>query len=596
MLKNKLILFLAVICVSCSKDNDISTQSTQTTSAMAEANMVSDRMSNVFLEASTVKEMSTHIEDIKAMEEVETAWAESDCVYARLKNGLTVGWFFPMKESPSETMARTTRMAVLDSILVTSATRAPSDGAPNHSAAMKVCIINQTCNDIRHKEATEYLKGTATTFRNYGYEVDEKNGADFNLTFIREEMANYNLVLLHTHGAYTTLWESIESIFHDPNVHWIFTGQEPTKLDIAEEDKKNTYIVNHKEIDDKGREIEHRYVGVSELWLKSNLGKFPDQSMLFASVCHSMEGHDGLWEAFQANNLGCFFGFDNTVPEEWGTMKSFDMLASLMVLGSTVKGAHSLLDDKYKKHNFYYNEETHEVTTANIDDGDARHVELEVRYRDSKYDMSICDAVDLGLSVMWGTRNLGAKTPFELGNFYKWGITEPIGENEKQDYNYTLDFSNGEYYDISGNSLHDPATKELGEGWRLPTMGEIVELVNLTQSYSAQSGKMAFYDEWVSGSMGGQLIISSVKYAEGKSACIFLPYYWNSSGHYMSGWLIPDSELEAWELMYMDPLSYQYTLNVGIPGTTGERGKISTSHVQRSWMCSVRPVYGKKKL
>ena len=40
-------------------------------------------------------------------------------------------------------------------------------------------------------------------------------------------------------------------------------------------------------------------------------------------------------------------------------------------------------------------------------------------------------AVDLGLSVMWATCNLGANSPEEYGDYYAWGETE-----EKSDYSW----------------------------------------------------------------------------------------------------------------------------------------------------------------
>lgn len=33
--------------------------------------------------------------------------------------------------------------------------------------------------------------------------------------------------------------------------------------------------------------------------------------------------------------------------------------------------------------------------------------------------------VDLGLSVKWATVNIGAETPYEIGDYFAWGETEP---------------------------------------------------------------------------------------------------------------------------------------------------------------------------
>lgn len=75
--------------------------------------------------------------------------------------------------------------------------------------------------------------------------------------------------------------------------------------------------------------------------------------------------------------------------------------------------------------------------------------------------------VDLGLSVKWAPRNLGAATPSDFGNYYAWGILTP---NE-----WKLNHAS------KGNTLtseYDAATQTLGSGWRMPTKDEMQELVD----------------------------------------------------------------------------------------------------------------------
>jgi hypothetical protein len=37
-------------------------------------------------------------------------------------------------------------------------------------------------------------------------------------------------------------------------------------------------------------------------------------------------------------------------------------------------------------------------------------------------------AIDLGLSVKWADRNLGANTPADVGDFYAWAEISPKSE------------------------------------------------------------------------------------------------------------------------------------------------------------------------
>ena len=80
--------------------------------------------------------------------------------------------------------------------------------------------------------------------------------------------------------------------------------------------------------------------------------------------------------------------------------------------------------------------------------------------------------VDLGLSVKWATCNVGAELPSDYGNHYYWGETAPIKEWRKgQTMGMELD-------DIGGTS-RDIARVKWGKPWRMPTEGELQELVDL---------------------------------------------------------------------------------------------------------------------
>lgn len=55
--------------------------------------------------------------------------------------------------------------------------------------------------------------------------------------------------------------------------------------------------------------------------------------------------------------------------------------------------------------------------------------------------------VDLGLSVMWATKNVGAESPTDAGKFYAWGETKPKNEYSMFNYKY---FSQTENEKIAG--------------------------------------------------------------------------------------------------------------------------------------------------
>ena len=89
--------------------------------------------------------------------------------------------------------------------------------------------------------------------------------------------------------------------------------------------------------------------------------------------------------------------------------------------------------------------------------------------------------VDLGLSVKWATCNIGAETPWDYGDYFAWGETEP-----KDDYSSGNCLTYGiELPDISGDPEYDAARAGWGGTWRMPTGTEMDELISLTAIQSS---------------------------------------------------------------------------------------------------------------
>jgi hypothetical protein len=101
-------------------------------------------------------------------------------------------------------------------------------------------------------------------------------------------------------------------------------------------------------------------------------------------------------------------------------------------------------------------------------------------------------AVDLGLSVNWAGRNIGAKSPDETGIYVAWGELESKETYTLDNYRYSDGnfFSPSKYIVDTGESQtetdhkkvldasDDIATVTLGDSWRMPTYAEIDELAN----------------------------------------------------------------------------------------------------------------------
>lgn len=75
--------------------------------------------------------------------------------------------------------------------------------------------------------------------------------------------------------------------------------------------------------------------------------------------------------------------------------------------------------------------------------------------------------VDLGLSVKWATCNLGAKTPEEDGNYYRFSTTDSYNEL------LSAGIKKG---DSIANSVFDHVTRKLKSPWVTPTLAQYNEL------------------------------------------------------------------------------------------------------------------------
>lgn len=146
-----------------------------------------------------------------------------------------------------------------------------------------------------------------------------------------------------------------------------------------------------------------------------------------------------------------------------------------------------------------------------ITEGGVRHA-IYVVAPDPKSKM---EAVDLGLSVLWADRNIGAANPEWDGYFYTWGdIKEQLHNYVPSKYLYGSSFD--KYFKYGPNSLPfllsldnaDDAAWHLGNGWRMPTRQEVEELIDLNSDV-----------EWEADELNG------VKgfYVSGEGNAIFLP-------------------------------------------------------------------------
>lgn len=154
--------------------------------------------------------------------------------------------------------------------------------------------------------------------------------------------------------------------------------------------------------------------------------------------------------------------------------------------------------------------------------------------------------VDLGLSVKWASMNVGASSPEEYGNYYAWGETQTKSSFTKGNYVY-YDLESRAYMDlgedISGTE-YDAATVNWGEEWRMPTMAELQELVDLCTWAEYRLNRVK--GNRITGPNGNSIFIPNSGYWQNSSKYFDNDYPEGSFGLFWSSSLEPLKKEEAY--------------------------------------------------
>lgn len=142
------------------------------------------------------------------------------------------------------------------------------------------------------------------------------------------------------------------------------------------------------------------------------------------------------------------------------------------------------------------------------------------------------DAVDLGLSVMWASCNLGAQSATEAGGYYAWGETTEKSSYSESNYAY-YNVSTTEYTDIGthiAGTEYDAASVNLGKGWKIPSYDQFRELEReCTWEWKSKNGILGYL---VTGKNGNSIFIPAVGYKSGSWS-----YNYNERGDYWSDYV-----------------------------------------------------------
>ena len=138
------------------------------------------------------------------------------------------------------------------------------------------------------------------------------------------------------------------------------------------------------------------------------------------------------------------------------------------------------------------------------------------------------DWVDLGLpsGLKWATRNVGASSPSDYGDYFAWGETST--KSSYTDANSTTYFK--EIGDIAGNPTYDVARAEWRGSWRLPTEKDFQELIdNCEWEWTTQDGHKGY--KVTSRKNGNSIFLPAAGWYYGSSSDLQGSYgnYWSAT-------------------------------------------------------------------
>ena len=167
-------------------------------------------------------------------------------------------------------------------------------------------------------------------------------------------------------------------------------------------------------------------------------------------------------------------------------------------------------------------------------------------------------AVDLGLSVYWGTTNIGASNPEDYGDYYAWGETEPKENFYWSNYKFGTSSSGpfskyntiSSYGSIDNKTVLEPeddvAHVKLGGKWRMPTDAEWTELMaKCTWTWETNYNGSGINGRLVKAINGNSIFLPAAGRRSDTDLCNAgsYGYYWSSS-------LSTDYPYNAWDVRF----------------------------------------------
>ena len=328
----------------------------------------------VLEKCNSITDVESKLDLIKNAEGIEDAWSDGSSLCIKIKNWGVMAFHFHEEETEEDENEGESKLARQLLPL-----REKIHSVISKNGSLKVAIANQTKNNQNPSftKISKRMEEIGSLFEDVGI---TPSFVDPSIDFFSFGMYEYDLIILCTHGSIMT--DSNGYLWKDENgdyVHFMFTSdylgsisknffssEEPSDEKTLEATTYFKSLLKIKGLEDFFANDEIRIDWIEELhgttdyWIAYPLvtenfirdasdAVFSNRnSLLFAAVCHSLEGSNSLAIKLHNNkNLGNYLGFDGEVATGVGSNAALYFISSLLS-GNSMKKSESSIPEKYK--------------------------------------------------------------------------------------------------------------------------------------------------------------------------------------------------------------------------------------------------------
>ena len=311
-------LLVSLFVVGCHKEKEDVTDEEQIRVVMENAEVVMDNVSKIYEASGTVEEMAQHLDEIRAMPNVEDAYQDGVSICVKIKDGGIIMWSYFLEEEERKTMD----IDMLLNGLIN------SNGVFNSKSSDTICKEKSIC---VLQAFPENLDKQLKRFDSLNYRIKVIFGEEVTPTFLVDDVPKFGVTLFATHGFYSE-WR---------NNHWLMTGVLYTKQidSVALERWKNDYfryVCRSKNESDKHLYVSEDYLDYA--YTRYNVS-FPQNSIMILDACEAYEANNNFWIKLQKYGLGCLLGFDDSVAASDATRCVQTFLNEMLIYGATASEA-----------------------------------------------------------------------------------------------------------------------------------------------------------------------------------------------------------------------------------------------------------------